>query len=165
MKIIVHQKDLRDTLNTSQDQLWRSLEHFLNSHSRDFVFNDFEKTVEVEVSDKSDAVRLMSKAAVGSYEIIDNGSTAEIQVPTGKPGRPKNTVFDSAIGKSLSAKQYQKHLIGISLSKAEVVMRGILTKSQLEKAVASGDLNVIKVGASQRILSAALRDYMNKLIL
>jgi hypothetical protein len=78
-----------------------------------------------------------------------------------KGGRPKNMVFDSSIGRGMTLNQYAKHMKEQSISKTEVVKRGILTKAQLEKAIAEGHIKAVQIGATQYVSKTSIQNYLN----
>ncbi len=71
-------------------------------------------------------------------------------------------VFDSAVGKGMTLNQYAKHIKEQSISKTEVVKRGILTKAQLEKAIQEGHLATIQIGSKQYISKASVQNYLSR---
>lgn len=79
-----------------------------------------------------------------------------------KGGRPKNMVFDSSVGKGMTMKQYAKHIKEQSLSKAEVIKRGILTKAQLETAIKNGHISCVQIGARQYVKKASIYEYLSR---
>lgn len=78
-----------------------------------------------------------------------------------KGGRPKNMVFDSSIGNGMTLNQYTKHMKEQSISKTEVVKRGILTKVQLEKAIQEGHIIALQIGAKQYVSKASIQQYLS----
>lgn len=78
-----------------------------------------------------------------------------------KSGRQKNTVFDSSIGRSMTLKQYGKHIKDQTMSKSEVVKRRLLTKVELEKAINENKVAVFKIGSSIRITKISLQEYFS----
>ena len=77
-------------------------------------------------------------------------------------GRPKNMVFDSSVGHGMTLKQYTEHIKAQSISKSEVVKRGILTKSQLEKAIQEGHVTPVQIGAKQYVSKTSLQEYLSQ---
>jgi predicted transcriptional regulator len=163
LKIKVYQKDIQETFVKSIEQLWRSLESFLERHQRKFYFNEVEKSVEIEVADEADARRLMDSAGVRTYTFVSKEVSKTVQPVKKKPGRPKNTVRDHAAGQAMTVKQYNKHMKQNSLSKTEIVKRGILSKAQLDTAIANNELSVMMISGSHRISQESLHEYLNNL--
>lgn len=79
-----------------------------------------------------------------------------------KGGRPKNMVFDSTVGKSMTLKQYAKHMKEQSISKSEVVKRGILTRTQLEKAIQEGHIREVQIGSTKYVSKASVQEYLSR---
>lgn len=70
-------------------------------------------------------------------------------------------VFDPSVGRGMTLNQYAKHIKEQSLSKAEVIKRGILTKAQLEKAILEGHISALQIGARQHVLKASLHAFLS----
>ncbi len=71
-------------------------------------------------------------------------------------------VFDYAIGRGMTLKQYGKHMKEQSISMSDIVKCGILTKSQLERAIFEGHLSTVKIGARKYISKALIYEYLSK---
>lgn len=77
-----------------------------------------------------------------------------------KRGRPKNVVFDSSVGKGMTLNQYTKYMKEQSISKSDVVKRGILSKAKLEKAIHEGQVKVVQIGARQYVSKASIQAFL-----
>lgn len=151
-----------ERMSQSPEQKWRSLEHFLERHNREFIFDDVNKSVVVAVADESDAQRLMQDIGITSVSFCtDNGD--EKQIGDGgiyEPRQIRDSVYVKREDERMSVGQYVKYLKSDTISKSAIVKHGILTKSELEKAISSGKLLVVKVGNSVRINQKSLSDYL-----
>lgn len=79
-----------------------------------------------------------------------------------KGGRPKNMVFDSSVGKGMTMKQYAKHIKEQSISKTEVIKRGILTKAELDRAIQEGHISCVQIGTRQYVKKASVHEYLSR---
>ena len=141
---------------------FRSIEKQLENLNKDFEVMNHLKTISVIVSDKGDAILLASKLDLMKVEYCDNEVCIELQTKfLKKIGRPKRTVFISGQSKGMTMSQYNKHIKLDTLSKTEIIKRGILTKTKLNNAISSGSLNVIKTGVSEHISQKELREFLN----
>jgi len=139
---------------------WKSIESYLDKNKHIFEINDFDKIITVKVNDKVEALRLAGILSLSTvqYQSGDIKDDLEVSVPK-KYGRPKNSVFTEAEGMTLN--QYKKKLIENTFSKTDIIKRGILTKSELEKAITSNKLETVPSGRSVRINKDSLRNLLN----
>jgi hypothetical protein len=154
----------KQSLVHAQQQQWRTLEHYLEKNTRTFEFNDADKYVTVEVIDINDAKHLANACNLSKVEYVAfDGKTSFLEISTqiNKGGRPKNTVFVKELDKCMTLNQYKKHLKNTTVSKADVVKQGIMTKGELEKAIAAGHLQVLMIGSSKRIDHNQLQKFIS----
>ncbi len=76
--------------------------------------------------------------------------------------RPQSTISDPKIGTEMTMRKYAKHIKDQSISKAEIIKRGILTKSQLDKAIHDGDITAIQIGARQYINKTSVYEFLRR---
>ena len=166
MKIKIYQNDFRETSVLATEQSWQSLEHYLEKNQRQFVFNDAEQSVSVQVSDEIDAYLIAENFSLLKAELIDNvGNVSFLDFNKPKPqGRPRNMIFDTAIGIGMTMKQYAKHNKDQSLTKAAIEKKGILTKVELESGIKGGLISCVQIGTRQYINKVSLQEYINSKI-
>lgn len=139
----------------------RSVEGYLEQHKHTFEVDDFDKTITVEVNDKFDALRLAGLLSLSTVGYQSGGTREVLETYTPKKyGRPKNSIFTEAEGMTLN--QYKKKIVENTFSKADIIKCGILTKTGLEKAIASNELETTAKGNSLRINKDSLKDFLNK---
>ena len=162
IKINITSEFFNERLSQNSDQKWRSLEHFLERYSRRFIFNDSNRSVTVAVADELDAQRLMQDIGLISVNYInENGEEKLIEgAELKRPFLREATVYVKREDKKMSFNEYKKYIKSGTISKSAVVKRGILTKSEIERAILLGKLLTVKVGKSVRISQESLRDYL-----
>jgi len=143
--IKINEKDLPEYGFFSPCNNFRSLEKLLEKHNRKFNCDDFEKIIEIEVSDKIDALRLSKLIGLSKVNYSVDNVTEELTVSSPKKlGRPKCSVFIETTGEKMTVKQFRKYslekLQKTHLTKTQILKRKILTKTQLEKYINDGTL-------------------------
>lgn len=77
-------------------------------------------------------------------------------------GGPKSTVLDFSSGRRMTLNQYTKYLKDQSISKFEVIRRGMLKKKELENAIQEGHIEVIQIGTKQYVSRASIQEYLSR---
>jgi len=149
--IIITPESFKESYFRDDTSYFRSLESFLDKHNREFVVDDIEKTVTVEVVDELDAQRLAIMAKLKNVTYLEDGISKELVVaPPKKQGRPKNIIFIDGGSKGFTARQFNKYtsdeLKKTHLTKTQVLKLGIVTKTKLDRYIADGTLKPIEQG-------------------
>jgi hypothetical protein len=151
--IIITEDDLAKRKVYGVPHNLRSLEKLLEKYNRKFECNDFEKTIEVEVLDKDDAVNFSTQIGLNKARYINNGKSEELIITApSKRGRPKDSVFIGTAGQNelkMTTNQFKKYSLQeiqlTHLTKTQIIRMKILTKTQLEKYLNSGELKHKKI--------------------
>ena len=133
------------------DVQFRSIEKELEKCKRDYNVNDFSKVITVVVTDKADAILLSERLKLKKVQYTENGVTENLQIKViKKAGRPKNIIHLSWLDKGMSVRQFDKFTLNelqrTHFLKSEILKAKILTKTQLEKYIADGTLQVVNHG-------------------
>ncbi len=144
-------QSLKPKFAKSADTQFRSVEKELEKLKRDYSVNDFSKVITVTVIDKVDAILLSERLGLEDVKYSENGAITTIQIkPVEKLGRPKNIVRVSWFDKDMTLRQVTKftlkELQKTHLLKSQILKAKILTKTQLEKYIADGTLQVVNHG-------------------
>lgn len=154
---------LEPSLVSTNESLLRSLEHYLKKHQLAYECADADKEFFVQVTNELDAFRLGKLLKLREVVFIsDLGVSKRLSLTAVKRvGRAKNMVYDQKIGKGLTLNQYTKRARLESMSKSEILKRGILTKTQLEAGIVSGKLTAIGTSTSTRITKESLLKFVS----
>jgi len=161
--IKITKNSFETSLVSTFEAQFRSLELYLEKHQLSYECLDADKEIIVQVSSESEAYRLIGELNLCEIAFInDAGEQKKIFLTSVKrSGRPRNMVFDQKTGKGFTLKQYAKNARLESMSKSDIVKRGILTKAQVEAGIVSGKLAVIGGGTSTRITKVSLLKFLS----
>lgn len=155
-----------DSFDVDINKRWRSLELFLLKHSRKYECNTTNNFCTIEVADKRDAVLLTGELPITKFEYVSNtGESIVIDIyPKVKKGQRKHAgamVYLQGATSGVPMSSHNKKLKNTTISKSTIIKRGILTKAQFEKAIASNGLKVVIVQRTTRVDKDELSEYLD----
>lgn len=145
---------------------FRSLEKFLEKINRKFDYDVIKKVITVNVTDEMDARHLAEKAKLNKVEYYADDNIKELIIfAIRKPGKQKNVISLNGGNKYITPNRFQKHLLKelqiTHLTKAEIIKKKILTRTQLEKFIANKTLQVVHHGNKILINRKELSELIN----
>lgn len=143
----------------------RSLEKYLEKNKRDFLFEGSICTV--QVYDKQDAIRIGMENKLKQIIYVDGQTRTTVSLIGKTPSTKRTTmlVLDSnGVKTSLRKIKQQPHLEAkkSSLTKSDIIKRGILTKRELDNAITSSQLTVTVIERNSYIDRKELQLFLSK---
>jgi hypothetical protein len=127
----------------SKESYFRSMEKYLEINNQSYESDG--QTCIIYVNDKNDAVRIGLHFGLNQFKYFDGLDLLPL-ILDAKEKSPSNVILDNT-GKRVSIKKLRERSIEeIKLNciqKSEVIKRMILTKREIEKAFAKGELSPI----------------------
>jgi hypothetical protein len=150
------------------DRHYHSLESYLEKNNHNF--NKSEDGYVVYVQNKNEAMRIGLNFPWFDKGYFDGSvlQTLNLNPKVDNRRGPRNIITDNTTGKKMSLRQFRKvSSSGIKegcLSKNEVIKRKLLTKGEIDKAVAVGNLEVVSFEGGSYINRQKLAEFLIKRI-
>lgn len=144
-------KSFYQSLIRDREAQFRSTEKQLEKLHRVFTVTNYLKLITVEVQDKTDAIQLAGTLGLQSITYSEAGILNEIPIKAPKKsGRLSSVVHVEGVKRGMTINSYRKYtgkeLQKTHLTKSQVIKAKLLTKTQLDKNLASGKLKVVTHG-------------------